>query len=230
MKHLGWSSPMSRTRNDSPLPVNLYSGIDAIALDSMGYERSAKLREQESLLVVLFQSQHLAHLADHPVLHGVKAAQTNIILQLRDPFNWSSSYKAKSNEADDNQQWLQLWREYAREFSGTSHYLPTAIRLNFNHWLGKHSYREELAFRLGLPFADNHRQAVSSHAGGSSFDQTRFNGNAGMMRLDSRWHHYREDIQYLDCLRANADVVRLGLELFELPGDLRAFAQGLLVK
>ena len=199
-------------------------------LDAKGYERSVKLREEESLLVVLFQSQSLAHLAGHRCLHGVEAAQTHIVLQLRDPFNWSSSYKEKSNQATDNQRWPQLWREYAREYAEISHHLPASIKLDYGRWLGEQPYRQVLAGRLGLPFTDNHLRTVTGHAGGSSFDQTRFNGDAGAMKLNDRWHHYREDRVYLDCLRANADIVRLGLELFDLPEDLRSFANGLLVK
>lgn len=227
MKRLGLSSPMSRTRGDSPLPIYLYAGSPVLALDDNGDESVVTLRDRESLIVVIFQSQNLARLARHKLLLGVEAARTLTLLQLRDPFNWSASYKAKSRETSDNRQWPPLWREYALEYTGRSHYLPGAVRVNYNRWLSEQVYRQDLARQIGLQFADKHLGAVSSHAGGSSFDNTRYDGDARAMRLTSRWQCFQHDPDYLACLRANRDLVALGLDLFELPPDLRRFGREL---
>ncbi len=228
LKRLGWSSPMSRTRSDSPLPIFLHAGSPALALSENGQEYSVRLRGRESLVVVLFQSQSLENLSRLRFLCGLEASRTVTLLQLRDPFNWSASYKAKSGEASDDRQWPTLWWEYALEYTGRSHYLPEAGRLNYNRWLAEQAYRKDLAGQIGLRCEDRHLGSVTRHAGGSSFDNTRFDGDAQGMRLSSRWLHFKDSPGYLACLRANPDLVKLGLDLFELPEELQRFAHGLI--
>jgi hypothetical protein len=225
LKRLGFSSPMSRTLTTSPLPVRLYAGHPALCIDDDGQEKLTVLSGSEKLMIVLFQSQSLQHLAQHTMIEGVHARKTQVLLQLRDPFNWSASYRAKSREAEDDLHWPPLWREYASEFTGKTKYFPAARHLNYNRWLQDRSYRESIAQSLSLPFNDNHRNVVTDHAGGSSFEATLFQRRGSEMRLTERWRHFREDRTYLAALEANPDIVELGAQLFDLPAELKLFAR-----
>jgi hypothetical protein len=224
LKRLGFASPMSRTLPDSPLPVHLYKGYAALSIDTDGQEVLTALRGSERLVIILFQSQSLRHLAQHPLVEGLYARETEILLQLRDPFNWSASYRAKSREAADDLHWPELWREYSSEFAGLTRILPAAKPLNYNRWLVDSSYRQAIAQSLRLPFNDNHLDVVTDHAGGSSFDATFFQHRGSEMGLAERWRHFQADPAYLKALETNPDIVKQGVQLFDLPVELQQFA------
>jgi hypothetical protein len=224
MKRLGLTSPMSRTVRRSPLPIYVHRHYPVVKLDEQGNERPATIEAGQPLVIVIFQSQELQHLRQRPLVQGLESRQTSTALLLRDPFNWSASMKAKSREPSVDNNWPKQWREYALEFTRSTQTLPDAVRLNYNRWLEDKEYRAELAGQFGLAESENNLGVVTRHAGGSSFDGLDFKDRAMDMNLTSRWHHYRDDNLYLQALENNRDLVQFGLQIFELPEDLRAFA------
>jgi hypothetical protein len=227
MKRFGLAPPMARTLRNSPIPVHLHRGSEAIALDGNGRERRVRLEDGQSLVIVLWQSQSLDHLNTHPWLCGIEAASTQVLLLLRDPFNWLASVYAKASASLDADGALAAWGEYAREYSRDSGKLPQAIPISYNRWLSDRDYRGGIASQLALCGDDRYFRVVTPHAGGSSFDGMRFNGNAARMRLTDRWQHYADDRTYRRALARNHDALHRGLELFDLPRELQQFVRTL---
>ena len=81
---------------------------------------------------------------------------------------------------------VQTWKANVREFLGLTRQLENLVTIRFDRWLTDISYRRQLAQQLSLPFCDQGLRAVSTFGGGSSFDGTRFNGQASNMNLRRR--------------------------------------------
>jgi len=139
---------------------------------------------------------------NHDAWVGATSKRHDIIV-LRDPFNTFASRMSASwmrNKLDNEAGravTIDLWKSYAREFIGGSYYathLP--IFINYNAWFTNRSYRHELACALGLDFTDAGREVVAGRYGGSSFDGTRFHGQAYRMNVLERWMHFAESEQF----------------------------------
>jgi hypothetical protein len=226
LKRSGDESPMSRTIRDCPLPVPLH-WMQGGARSRNSQEEFVRVPRRVKLLVVLFQSQSLRHLGSHSQwVEGVRAKKVATLLLLRDPYNWSASYKEKSKEPQDDSVWPELWMEYAREFTGrTNHLAPSPLRVNYNRWFRNLDYRKEISDALGLEFTDRNLEVVTDHAGGSSFDKTDFSGSAQEMKVMERWKMYQDDSSFRDAFRANPQIAKMTEEIFELPQDLERFSE-----
>lgn len=227
LKQTGEGSLMVRTVQTSPLPVPVQIG-DPVRICKDHHEQAMALPTDVDLLVVLFQSQHLWHLQTHePLVSGVEATEAQKILLLRDPFNWAASYMQKSQHPSDVDVWPDMWKEYAKEFIGLTNYLPGKVSINYNHWFVDQTYRQTVSKSLGLEFTDQALNVVTSHAGGSSFDQTSFNLSAQAMAVMERWKNFRENQSYVTAFKKRLDIVELAEQIFELPPELAEFADSL---
>lgn len=225
IKQPGTGSEMSRTVRTSPLPVLVRQGDEA-AVYREGKELFEPLPAHVDLSIVIFQSQSLPYLATQPQLTaGINARKIQQVLTLRDPFNWAASYMKKSQHPDDYKVWPDLWKEYADEFVGNTHYLNNPVKVNYNGWFNNQDYRRQISAELGLAFTDAALEVVTPHAGGSSFDRTQFDAQAQQMPVTERWYHYRDDPQYLAVFKQRQDILELGIKLFDLSPELQMFAQ-----
>lgn len=224
-KKSGSGSYMSRTDCESPLPVAVHPGDEVAVYRDKG-EHFEPLETKVSLSMVVFQSQSLPYLASQTQLTtGIEAHTVRQILTLRDPFNWAASYMKKSQHPDDCLVWPSLWLEYANEFVGNTHYLPDALKINYNQWFRDRSYRQQISTWLGFEFTDEALEIVTPHADGSSFDKTQFDAQAQKMAVTERWRHYQNDPKYRAVFQQQPDILELGMTLFNLSPDLQAFAQ-----
>lgn len=215
---------MSRTVQTSPLPVHLQS-TTRVSTYEAGKEKDRQLPASSDLCVVIFQSQHLWHLRDHdPLVTGIEANETKQIIVLRDPFNWSASYMQKSQHTDDTLVWPKQWKEYADEYLGLTRLLPNAVKVNYNKWFENENYRRQISTQLGLEFTDQTLEVVTSHAGGSSFDQTTHHGSAQNMGVTERWKTYKDDPRYVNVFRERPDIIEMAEKIFSLPPELAEFA------
>ncbi|HEX8145182.1 MAG TPA: hypothetical protein VF553_21630 [Pyrinomonadaceae bacterium] len=110
-------------------------------------------------------------------------------VQLRDPYNWSSSLHQGVMEkavAWRPPQPLERWKEYAR------YCLENDGWLNYNRWFGDQDYRRELAERFGFRRHRNGEpwQHVPDRGGGSSFDKERYKGRAQEMAILLRYTRF----------------------------------------
>ena len=228
LKHPGSGSEMERTDTRSPIPVRL---IPSMRVDTLrdGREQTRRLPLKTQITTVVFQSQDLDHLASvDETIVGVQAARRVRILLLRDPFNWVASYAAKAGHDTAFEDGIALWRPYAMAWAGRTAPLPFDLRVAYNTWFSNQAERERISAAIGLPFTDRYLQLVSDHGSGSSFDRQSFDGQAQSMPVFERWRQFGETPGYRAAFAQAKDVVELGLGLFELPDDLRAFGEEML--
>jgi hypothetical protein len=78
---------------------------------------------------------------------------------------------------------LDLWRMYVKEVLNPK----DKITVLYDLWCKNLDYRLALLDKLGLPHLKRSLNHVPHYGGGSSFDGTAFNGNAGEMQTLDRW-------------------------------------------
>ena len=100
------------------------------------------------------------------VLRGCFEEFTNVyeIIVLRDYYNTQASeYK---NNKTINYTSKTVWNELAKRFSEDNRFIP----INYNKWCLDSFYRQYLASELDLPNPAEKNERVSTHGGGSSFN------------------------------------------------------------
>jgi hypothetical protein len=194
-------------------------------------ERSG-VHTRKSLLMYNFEDAH-----PEPFAAGDAVAQSRRwvgrsgrvlnVLVLRDPFNlfasrlrWLRGRKG-TGLLKDPQQWVALWKAYAREAAGVTDHVPDRVCVSYNAWCLSESYRRGLAERLGLPFTDAGRQEVARWGPtvwGDSFDGLRYDGRAEDMDVLERWKQFQDDPVYRG-LFEDPELVALSRTVFgDLPG------------
>lgn len=81
---------------------------------------------------------------------------------------------------------IGLWKQHAQCYLGDSSIYPDRIAILFDAWFLDAGYRAAVSDALGVAFDDSGFGKVTPEGGGSSFDGTRFDGNAQLMDLDNR--------------------------------------------
>lgn len=225
----GQGSGMIRTDPCSPLPVHVGPGA-RVAVVRDGSEHPARLGRTVGLAVVLHQSQRLEHLAAHPErVFGLRSSERRSVLVVRDPFNWAASYIRRARHPAAYERWPGMWLEVAREAAGVTDHLPGAVPVSYDRWFLDAGYREAVARSLGFEPTDANLTVVSDHGRGSSFDGRAFDGRAQAMDVADRWRSFADDERYRQAIRSNPEVVDLARTLFDLPEEVRRFADSLVV-
>ena len=148
----------------------------------------------------------------------------DIILVLRDPYNWIASSLRKGKHCavlDEaiaigtrkdyrgrpmtHSRWtlssmsrVDMFRQYCETAVSSDH--PFTAIANYNRWVVDREYRRDLAQTLGLRFTDKGRSDVPRQGNGSSFDHRRFHGSAEGMQVLDRWREYAEDARFRELL------------------------------
>ena len=92
---------------------------------------------------------------------------------------------------------VALWKAHAREHLGLTRLLEPKVCVYFDAWFSGPEYRRDVAGRLGVEFTDRAFSRVSNVGGGSSFDQTRFDGNntgMGVLERETRLTDAERDV------------------------------------
>ena len=140
-----------------------------------------------------------ASLEDHPPhvqpFRDLPAEAVQVLI-LRDPENFFASRIRKAGKAVHPAypsepgpmltRVIEGWKAHAREFLGMTSHLPNKVGVYFNAWFSDPVYRERISARLGLSFSDAGYAHVSDVGGGSSFDQTSFDGENRRMKVLER--------------------------------------------
>lgn len=171
-------SPILSGKKTMPLPVNFDDWLK-------NKENSLKKK-----ITLSYSKCFMVSLEDHaidvkPFVDG-KYKVVNIII-LRDPRNLFSSRIRKASFVNlaaypmENgpimKRAVDLWIEHAKEFTCETSFLCNKICIYFNEWFSNPIYRKEISSQLGFKFTDKGFRKISSEGGGSSFDQTKFDGN-----------------------------------------------------
>jgi hypothetical protein len=123
---------------------------------------------------------------------NVKINNSQIVLVVRDPYNWAASliqkYITDSNPFDRVRIWL--YKEYLHEAAGISNYIPNAKIILFNKWFTDIEYRNQIIQDFNLNINPSQKYDKVAHNGdGSSFDGTTMDGQASNMKVLERYKH-----------------------------------------
>ena len=130
------------------------------------------------------------------------------LLILRDPANLFASRLRKDEwGAAGSCGWIpfdslhaplarERWIEHALEFIGQTRHLPNLVPVDYVQFVRSGPYRASLAASLGIRPDEAVLDRVPARGGGSSFDELRFDGKAGRMRVFDRWRRYADHPGY----------------------------------
>lgn len=182
-------------------------------------------------ILLSYEDIPLTEVAKLPTIAGqdeiIENAEKYRILVLRDPFNFFASRLQRVRTLESKgittniiqQQSLteivKLWKDYAKEFLGRTTLLGDKVAINYNRWVSEKEYRDAIlneAFgrteNLDLGIND-----VSSHGGGSSFDQLNFDSRGKEMDTGNRWKYFIHDEVFTSLFR-DKELVALSIEIF----------------
>ena len=161
------------------------------------------------------------------------------IMIIRDPFNmFASRYRIyyrlnqinkkqgiKEREKDRHTNYnskiawfdkgsVDRWKEYAREFLGSTSFLGSQkLLIDYNRWFKDMNYRKKISSELGLKFSDKKLNFVPNHGYGSSFDVRTMNKKAQSMDVFNRWRHFVDDDQYINIIR-DRELIDLSMQIY----------------
>lgn len=186
-------------------------------------------KRQHKLVKLLNDKNTLISFENHElpsIVAGIKECKKSFrfnfktILLLRDPLNWLSSLikfkKEEPNlEAEINVR-LKRQKSYMREYLGITSFLPNKIVINYNKWVDDVEYRKQIfnGLMTWIPesrFSDESMQNVSS-PGHSSFDQTKYDGQAQKMDVFNRYRYLSE---VSDMVKLDEEVMELAVQIFK---------------
>jgi len=146
------------------------------------------------------------------------------IIFLRDYYNWlASSIKAGENRfgswtnrrGKPEMSVIELWKQYAEEFTNKSILKPNSHYVSYNDWHLSKDYRKEVCEALGFTFTDKGINKVPEFGGGSSYSNTKHNGQANeKLKTTERWANHKGDKNYINLIKNNMDCVELNESLF----------------
>ena len=124
------------------------------------------------------------------------------MLLIRDAFNWSASHIKYFKT------WpLKIWKKHAKEYLNMTNKLPNKICINYNKWFRSKQYRDQLSNRLNVDFNYNLNK-VSNYAGGSSFDELKYQNNAQKMQVLNRFKYLKKHPKVVQRL-LRKDIIEL---------------------
>jgi len=184
---------------------------NAVPHRKLDADEAEQLRaQQKELLLISYEDVAIRKLSRKEILPQKElwlgeSGRSRRLLLLRDFYNWIASrvrlLENKGRITDDildkTDLSIRLWIMYAREFVGETKHLQSVetVPVRFDRWSDDEPYRLEILERLGIAARNNTRSIVPKAGGGSSFDGTRFSGDAESMDLQSRWK-YLETPEY----------------------------------
>lgn len=168
-------------------------------------------------LIYSYEDQELERVASslferkHDMYLGKSEKRFDLIV-MRDPFNlFASRFQTKPRDDGPNFSMLEvyskryslpeLWISYAKECLGETSFLPSEkVIVNYNEWFVNVGYRKQIAEKIGISFSDEGFSDVSEAGRGSSFDGSRYAGQAYKMDVMSRWRSYVDNPSYRSLL------------------------------
>lgn len=147
-----------------------------------------------------------------------------VIVLLRDPYNWFSSFSKKNDEKKNSQKeknkkinyFVNLWILYAKSFFVESENIENVFYVNFNKWFLSECYRKKICSFVGLPYSEYGLNRVTSI--GSSFNSYEFDGKAQNMELLYRYKYILP--KYKKILIKYPEIENLSKKIFDFSCDL----------
>ena len=142
----------------------------------------------------------------------IDCSNLTYVIVVRDPYNFIAS-RLKNKRRTIRRRWpaqMEIWKEHVRACLNKDD--KDFVDINFNKWFVDKSYRKRIAGILNIPFTDKGLNDV--RIGASSFDGSRFEGNAQKMGVLKRWRRYKNRRSYWDLI--DDETVELSEQYFGL--------------
>jgi len=144
------------------------------------------------------------------------------VLIMRDPFNqfasrlkysYSSIIKRSWKDSKIQENFIQMWKNHAREFLGqTQHLTRNPVCISFNKWFSDIEYRRALSESLKIPFSD---EGLDIHGTESSFDNIKVQTpGARKMTVLYRWRDVQNESIYRKIFQ-DKELIRLSNLIFD---------------
>ncbi len=214
--------------------LDQFNGTTCFCNDNKLDERLRKIKRGELGVrnKVVLASYEDKSVKDFNRLRFKNAIQNNSIMHvliLRDPFNWLASWTKnafKKSIAVQEHRWntvdqyIDMWKEHAREFLGDTKHMGDKVTINYNDWFLKEEYRKEISQKVGDRFSDKTITEIfgwGAHRGAiSSFENEE--ENVRDFALLDRWH-YLKDMPQFKCL-LDDELLSLSVRIF---GETEAY-------
>ena len=163
----------------------------------------------------------------------IPSQKSNIIVILRDPFNWAASvrhcdlqWKKKIQTSRKNfplgititpevKKGLGCKRT-ADLYVGIANKIEQYPTILFNEWFSSKRYRKQVCKDFELKYTDKGLNDVPFFGGGgSSFDGMNFEHEARKMDVLNRWKEYKDDSVYLNFFKENPKLVEVSEQIFD---------------
>jgi hypothetical protein len=151
---------------------------------------------KNKILIINYEDVNLEKDKFEEKYYGIIDNFFNVLI-LRDPFNnFASRYKRKNRDAK-TLEFINLWKDEAREFLGKTLYLKNKICISYNDWFKNKEYRKKISSSLNLFFTDDGLEKILPvRCWGSSFDGRKYDGKAQQMDVLNRWKIFKDDKLY----------------------------------
>jgi hypothetical protein len=133
-----------------------------------------------------------------------------LMVILRDPYNWFASWIQCKHKVDSSESGLAWYLTYLQYVINQGNPF-----ICFNRWFVSEEYRRGLEHFLDLCESDDNLQRVAANGGGSSFDDTQYDGRAQDMAVLSRFEQVMHLPAYKEPLRKYPDLADISRELFD---------------
>jgi len=155
----------------------------------------------------------------HNAWYG-QTEQVDNVLVLRDPFNCLASLLSGDSTwpiplENIVMNFIDLWKNHAREFLGQTEYFSNLTTINFNSWHINSGYRMNLMKKLGTKIDNSSFQYIPEFGKGSSFTGYRKQGRASELRLQDRWRTC-QDLAEFRLLTQDQELLDMANSIFNL--------------
>jgi len=192
---------------------------------SMLKKYTRDIQQDWDCLLLSFEEWHINDIDNnefierHDEWYG-RSKQINNILVLRDPFNCLASvlkgghyWPVPLKNVVDN--FIDLWKNHAKEFIGQTKYLSNLTKINFNKWHIHGGYRMTIMERLNIKIDESSFQYIPEFSNGSSFTGYDKQGMASNLRLQDRWRSCQDLIEF-KMLKQDKELIDMSYEIFHI--------------
>lgn len=173
-------------------PTTQYNSLSSWQAAHLPHFVSTHLEAEKTRFIISIEDQSINY-QPFPVNSEY---HRKVILLLRSPANLFASRIRKAYESENLaysrtvdfrlKRAVLLWKMQAREVLGDTGFLKNKLFVYFDLWVSSQAYRQQIASQLDIKFKDIGAQRVSAIGGGSSFDQTEFDGRGLEMNTQNR--------------------------------------------
>lgn len=126
---------------------------------------------------------------------------------------------------------LDKWLNIAKEFKGETNYVPGFVKVYYDQFFVDETYRRDICSQINGVYNENELNVVARAGGGSSFDQTTYDGRASDMKVLERYKQWEinglgDDNPFLNHIKTH-EAIDFYLNNFDVPDEEKTFIDNL---